>query len=857
MTLSDTSQRAPKCVSQNIEVFGAGEHNLKSINVNFPRYKFTILTGVSGSGKSSLAFDTVLAEARRRFFYTLSNYTRQFLDLGSRPKVTKITGLSPAIALAQRETQPSRRATVGTLTDISELLGVLFARHSEKKCPKHGVSTETQTAEEIKELIVESFDSQLCAICLPLVDSKKGRFEKPLEKFAKLGFRAFIDGKIRDLSSIPELDKDKKHVIKIIIDTLKVSSTNPKRLQRSLEKCFELGEGSTEVFRVMADEQLDLKTQKRFSIKEGCPICGMSWPKLDSRYFSTNSLGKCEKCDGYGATEFNQVEADDEIQDDPTSLEKACVTCYGTGLKKDLESIEILGKNPLQVHLLSLDDLLKYLKATSEVKKNPASQRLLDEVIHLASRIAQSGLGYLQLHRRIRSLSPGEQQRLKLAHILSEQLRGILYVLDEPSQGLHPSEIDRLIHDLYRLRDLGNTVIVVDHDTQLMKAADHIIDLGPGGGRDGGSVVAAFPPNAAPQFADVSLTAAAMLKKQDLIVEPILAASPKYLNIMGPNLHNLKAAKISFLKQGFNVVVGVSGAGKSSLVTGVLFPNLFGLIEKPKHIWQDCQKINGFEDIERLEWIDRRPVAKSSVSMPATYLDLFTEMRRLFSLLPGAQIRGLTEQSFSLARVGGRCEECKGRGEISLSMRFLADARVPCDVCGGKRYRPHILDVTYKGLSLGDVLELTLDEVFQFFRSNRTIANRLAPAIDLGLGYLKLGQSSASLSGGEAQRLRLVPYLVKKYNHGSLVIIDEPTAGLHSTDSERLLSSLRKMVSNGTTLIVIEHSTDLIAAADWIVELGPGAASKGGDLVFEGVLADFKRSKNSKTAPFLNESYSG
>jgi excinuclease ABC subunit A len=843
-------------MSGHIEIKGASEHNLKDVDLTIPRGKITVITGVSGSGKSSLAFDTVLAEAQRRFFYTLSHYTRQFLDVSARPAVKKITGLSPAIALAQNETSPSRRATIGSLSDVSELLGVLFARFGQTHCPEHGHPTQKLEPADITMRISEVHAGATLAICAPLADNKKGNFRTQMKQMAERGFaRIWIDGEVRSLLPTPELNKETKHSIKLIVDYVKVTDANLQRLQRSVDSALKESEGFIEVFLVKNKTDLDLETEQRFSTSGGCPECGYAWPKLDTRYFSANSLGKCEDCDGYGNRSWkSKSEHQDEDVEAAEVLDEAakvCDSCHGTGLKSELKSIQMAGKNVLDVQTSRIDDIQTWMtKVSANALKNPAMKRVSVQASDQLRRLQDVGLGYVTLSRRARTLSGGEAQRLKLAGVLGDHLRGVLYVLDEPSQGLHPSELADLCKVLTQLRDGGNTLIVVDHDEMLMRHADYIVDLGPGGGTDGGHLMAKFEPKDAAQFAKHSATARSLSQAHRLQLntggKP--SSSPS-IEIKRPTLNNLKPESIVIHRHQFNVVCGVSGSGKTSLVCGVLYENLVRKLQsKRASKWRFCEEIVGIEDLERIALVDRKPVAKSSVSMPATYLEVFTHIRDLFASLPEAQVAGCTARSFSLHVDDGRCEECKGRGEIVMSMRFLPDARVTCDVCKGKRFRRHVLDIQYNGYNISEVLNMTLKEAAEAFKNISQIKRRLEPALQLGLGYLKMGQPTVSLSGGEAQRLKLAPLFGQRHGEKSLVIVDEPTTGLHFSDVEKLLVSLRMLVAQGATVVLIEHNLDVIAQADWLVELGPGSADAGGKLVYSGVPAKILTNKQSKTA---------
>jgi len=944
--------------TDRIEVDGACEHNLKNLDVAFARGQITVVTGVSGSGKSSLAFDTVLAEAQRRFFYTLSHYSRQFLDLGTRPAVRRVSGLSPAIALAQNETQPSRRATVGTLTDTSELLGVMFARFGEPRCPTHGVPTGATTVEAIVQRILAEFDGETIAISVPLAAEKKGSFRAQLTAFAAKGYlRAFIDGEVVPLAPLPKLEREEKHTIKLIVDHVKVKAAGRDRLQRSIETALaENRDGPVCEFHVATKiGALDLTRGGTCSTAGGCPVCGFSWPRLDARYFSSNSLGRCKSCFGFGIDldgavpdgdeEGTAAEAtdDNESQDgsggDATgssdigvvATRDVCPDCRGTGVDKEFGAIILGGKGVQELLSMPIINLARAVDEliVSPLRANPAFVRVADELRAGLARIIDVGLDYVTLSRRVRSLSGGEAQRLKLSGILTDSLHGVLYVLDEPSQGLHPAELDRLWTSLVRLKEQGSTVIIVDHDEELMRRADAIVDLGPGGGADGGHLMARFAPASAAKFASQSRTAWYLSRPggerfangtaQSMSTRTAGAttAQPDRIVLEGARRHNLSVPRVQFLRGALNVVTGVSGAGKTSLVVGTLWRNIVALrnasiagvrarrADERKALTEgrtgrpelaprrsaakaaakkkspaaaaaaaassakaantavgvsaaeidrllvDCTSMIGWEGLTSIELIDRRPIAKSSISMPASYLEIFGELRDLYALLPDAQIAGLTARSFSLYTDGGRCPVCRGRGETSLSMRFLADARVRCTECEGRRYRPTVLDVRYDGRNLSEVLDLTIAEAARHFAAHQRIVSRLKPAIDLGLGYLKLGQPTASLSGGEAQRLKIVPYLQRRAGPETLLILDEPTTGLHFEDVGKLLAVLRGLADAGATIITIEHSRDVILASDWMIDLGPGAAAAGGRLIYEGKPGDARAAKGSVTGKWL------
>ena len=842
----------------HIIIKGAHENNLQNCDLKIHRNAITVVTGVSGSGKSSLVFDTVLAEAHRRFFYTLSHYSRQFLNMGTKPKVVHIDGLSPAIGLAQNETQPSKRASVGTLSDLAELFGVLFANHGVRFCPEHDLPTTAQTLDDITSTVMDSFDGKMLAVVAPLVEGKKGHFKKRLEELAEQGFlRIILDSKVCTLNPIPELNKEEKHTIKLIVDYVKVNQKSHKRLQRSVETALEIGNGVIECFQSDKKGNLGTEVSGRYALTGGCPECRYSWPKLDARYFSANSLGRCPACNGLGVVSHEADEEDNESV--------VCSECNGTGIHKLYRSVRLEGNSIHDIHNFNLRRLKHFcyeLEKTS-LYSNPAFVRVLDEILTKLKQLRGIGLHYLHMARRIHTLSGGELQRLKLAGVLSQNLRGVLYVLDEPSQGLHPHELESLFKVLSTLKGGGNTILMVDHDEFMIKNSDWVIDMGPGGGAHGGKVLAQFSPLQAGEFVEQSKTAGYLAEPKSLELGPDGSEKvdeAKFIRILGAKKYHLAIPELKFLKGGLNVVTGVSGSGKSTLIEQIFYRACNKLLNDGEgakgSIPADqyhCRQIFGLEDIKKILLIDRKPLSKTRTSMPATYLDVFTYIRQIFEKLPEAQIMGLKSRDFSLQVKGGRCEECKGQGEVTLSMKFLADARVQCSSCQGQRYQPRILNIQYMGYSLADILNLTIEEALNIFQHHPQITKRLQAAKELGLEYLRLGQTSLSLSGGEAQRLKLVPYFSKKLEKGTILILDEPTRGLHNRDIELLIKALTAFVGSGGTIILIEHCQELIARADWVVDLGPGSGEAGGKLVCEGTISTLLKNKNSKTAEFLRK----
>jgi excinuclease ABC subunit A len=698
-----------------------------------------------------------------------------------------------------------------------------------------------QDADTIVKRILGQHDGELIAIGAPIAQEKKGIFAKELKRAATKGFStALIDGIVTPLNPLPILAKETKHTIVIIVDHIKIKDAAAARLTRSIASALEETEGFGVYYQASAKGEISLATATLFSKFQGCQLCGFSWPKLDSRHFAPNSLGRCKSCDGYGYLNHEDLQIQQETSETSLSLQQlaaACDDCKGTGISDEMQGISYRGVSIHDLMTKPISPLLAIIQdwQTQEVQR-PAVLRVLQEIGDRLLRLREVGLGHITLSRRITTLSGGESQRMRIAGILSAQLRNVLYVLDEPSQGLHPQEIRQLCQALDRLIAEGNTVILVDHDEAIMRHADLIIDLGPGGGQRGGEIMAKFHPRDAKHFIRQSRTAAYLAEdhrkpERDRIT---LSSSTRFVTIKRPRLLNLKMDRVRFPVGALSVVSGVSGAGKSSLVLSLLYENLCAKLQNSRHKFAFCDGLEGIEGFSRCELVDRRPLAKTSSSMPATYLGFFTDIRNFFGTLPDAQILGLTPSSFSLSREGGRCEDCKGRGEINLEMKFLSDARIPCHTCGGRRYQAAMESVRYNGHSIADVLAMTLDELATAFSTFRQINRKLQSAIKLGLGYLKAGQPSSSLSGGEAQRLKLANLFTARLDSSVLVLMDEPTAGLHFEDVGRLTESLSQLVKNGATAIVIEHNPDVIAAADWLCTLGPGAADAGGQLVHEG-----------------------
>ena len=835
----------------SIAIHGAREHNLKNISVNLPRGSITAITGVSGAGKSSLAFDTLLSESYRKFFFTLSHYFRQFLPSKEKAKVQKITGLSPAIGLSQYETRPSPYASVASVTDLGELFGVLFAKYSEMFCPKHDLATKALTLEEVAVQVSRIYKGELVGICSPFVQSKKGHFRKKLEGIAEKGFlKVLCDGKTLSLNPIPELDQDKKHTISILIDCLEIKGPKNKRLLQSLASAFKLSDGYLEIYPSDKKGKLEEKKKKIFSNKAGCPSCGYSWPRLDSRYFAANSLGRCSDCSGLGREDSSD---DCSYQGE---LGNDCAACKGTGVSGERLSIKVKGQNIHDLYHKTISELIYFMDDIDP--RHEAEKRLKLEILKALSGLEKMGLGYLNIFRKITTLSLGEHQRTRLSSVLSQDLSGIIYVLDEPSQGLHPSEIESLYKILQELKAKGNTLILVDHDPYLLKKSDWIVDLGPVGGKNGGYLLAEFKPEEASKFREKSLTASTVFANETEDFHKKIRKREKdnnFIELFGASCHNLKIKKVSFKKNSLNVVSGVSGSGKTSLVIHTFFSLLKkniiqGSLKKRDFIL--CEDIKNIDDISECYLINRMPLAKTSASLVATYLGIFTQIRELFASSSEAKIAGLESRDFSLRTGEGRCSECQGKGYRTLEMKFLEDAQVECHVCSGLRYKLNILSVRYNEKTIGDVLDFSIDEAREFFHFHRKIKPVLEACQKIGLGYLKLGQVSTQFSGGEAQRLKIVSTFLKAKKENQVLVLDEPTRGLHECDIKYLVGFLRELTETGSTVIVIEHHTGLIKEADWLIDIGPGAASEGGNLLYEGIPKGIlPLKKKSKTAYFL------
>jgi excinuclease ABC subunit A len=861
-------------MNQSIVIKGAREHNLKNLDVQIPRDKLVVITGLSGSGKSSLAFDTIYAEGQRRYVESLSAYARQFLEQMGKPDVDSIEGLSPAISIEQKSTSHNPRSTVGTVTEIYDYLRLLFAQVGHPYCYQCGEEITAQTVQQMVDAIRTVPAGTKFQILAPIVRGRKGEYRKELMDMRRAGYvRARVDGQVVDLGDEIVLDKQKKHTIEIIVDRLimkpavspstglRVEPTGDsfsRRLADSVETSLKLADG---LVGVLTDDG----TTSLYSEKLACIRCGVSYPELTPRVFSFNSPhGACPACDGIG---FAALPEDPEEQD--FTLLDACPVCHGARLKPESLSVKIAKKSIADVTRLSVRAAAQFFESLKLTERESTiAQRILKEIRERLGFLVNVGLDYLTLERSAATLSGGEGQRIRLATQIGSGLVGVLYILDEPSIGLHQRDNRRLLNTLQRLRDLGNTVIVVEHDVETMLAADHILDLGPGAGSHGGHVVAQGTPAEVMAHPD-SLTGK-YLRGEHTVSLPFRKRKPKgFLSVVAAKKHNLKGITARIPLGLFTCVTGVSGSGKSTLVLEVLFHSLSQLLRqspspyssplkgrgkgegKPKI--DGCKELLGVEALDKVIDIDQSPIGRTPRSNPATYTGLFTFIRDLFSNLPESRVRGYKPGRYSFNVKGGRCEACEGDGLIKIEMHFLPDVYVTCEVCKGQRYNRETLDVLFKGKSIADILDMTVDDALEFFDAIPHIKTKLRTLHDVGLHYVKLGQSATTLSGGEAQRVKLSRELSKRATGRTLYILDEPTTGLHFADIQRLLDVLDRLVETGNTVLVIEHNLDVIKNADWIIDLGPEGGDRGGEIVAEGPPAEVAKSKRSYTGQVLKE----
>ncbi len=838
-----------------IVIKGASEHNLKKIDVSIPRNKITVITGPSGSGKSSLAMDTIYAESQRRYVESLSQYARQFIEQLKKPEVEYISGLSPAIAIDQKTVTKSPRSTVGTITEIYDYMRVIYTRIGIPYCYKCGSEIKGQNLDSIIDSIKSLPHGTRIQVLWQIVRERKGEYRKELDRMREEGFlRARIDGRMVELTQDLKLKKTQRHTIEIVIDRLIVKPG----IERHIESSLEIASRFSDIIIVnLVDQEKDILFSKRLA----CQKCGIGYPEINPMLFSFNSpYGACPHCKGIGYEEiietFKSMEdeySEFEIPDLEVNSLTLCHACRGMRLRKEALGIKIGGLNISEFSKLTINDAIGFMNSFKSGEREMfIISRPLKEVKERLRFIREVGLGYLTLDRPSLTLSGGEAQRIRLATQIGSRLTGVTYILDEPSIGLHPRDCDKLLNTLYEIRDRGNTVIVVEHDEETIRKADFIVDMGPGGGIHGGELVAIGAPSDIEKNKD-SLTGRYLSGELSIHIPQSRRSPFDYIEINGAKEFNLKNIDVKIPIGVFVCVTGVSGSGKSTLIIDILYKALLKILHKSSVVPGRHERIIGAEKIKRVACVDQKPIGRNPKSNPATYTGLFSYIRELFSQIPEARMRGYGISRFSFNRPGGRCEECGGDGVKKIVMHFLPDVYVPCDGCKGRRYNDETLEIRYRDKNIADVLDMTVSEALEFFRNIPLLRHRLEILNDVGLGYIKLGQSVTTLSGGEAQRIRLSKELVKKTKGGTLYILDEPTTGLHFSDIERLLDILNRLVDSGNTVIVIEHNLDIIKSADYIIDMGPEGGDAGGRIVAEGTPEDIADNSSSWTGRYLRE----
>jgi excinuclease ABC subunit A len=838
-----------------LAVRGARVHNLRGVDVDIPRDALVVITGVSGSGKSSLAFDTIYAEGQRRYVESLSAYARQFLEQMGKPDVDSIDGLSPAIAIEQRASSRNPRSTVGTVTELQDYLRLLYARAGDVYCYNCGERIEAQTVQTMVDAALALPERARFSVIAPVVRGAKGAHKKLLEQLRREGYiRAGIDGELWDLSQhMPSLDKARVHDIDVYVDRLVRKDGIRQRLSDSIELAVGLADGMVRIQPVEGEGQT-------FSERFACIDCGISYPPIEPRMFSFNNPhGACPDCDGLGldipAGERDRADAppSDDEGGDPFEQRATCKSCNGTRLRTEARFVRIGGESLPDVTSMPLDEAHRFFTGVSLSPRQQAiGGRVLREIGDRLGFLVSVGLGYLTLDRGAATLSGGEAQRIRLATQIGSSLMGVLYILDEPSMGLHPRDTDRLLDALRRLRGLGNTVLVVEHDEATIRAADYVVDMGPRAGVHGGRVVAAGTPDEIAAHPD-SLTGAYLSGAQSIAVPGSRRRARKTIDVRGARQHNLRGVDASFPVGVLTCVTGVSGSGKSTLVIDTLMRALQQRLGNQAGAVGAHDALEGAHHVDRVISIDQSPIGRTPRSNPATYTGLFTQLRDLFAQLPESKVRGYKAGRYSFNVKGGRCESCQGDGILRIEMHFLPDVFVTCDVCSGKRYNRETLEVRYKGLNIAEMLELTVAEALDVLAHVPKIRHRLQTLRDVGLGYLKLGQSATTLSGGEAQRLKLSRELAKQAGGRALYVLDEPTTGLHFDDINRLLHVLQLLVDDGNTIVVIEHNLDVIKTADHVIDLGPEGGTAGGRIVAAGTPEQVAAVDGSHTGNWLRD----
>ncbi|HLE00160.1 MAG TPA: excinuclease ABC subunit UvrA [Bdellovibrionota bacterium] len=843
-------------------------HNLKNIDVEIPRDKFVVITGPSGSGKSSLAFDMIYAEGQRRYVESLSAYARQFLEQLSKPDLDSIEGLSPTISIEQRTTSYNPRSTVGTVTEVYDYLRLLFARIAKPFCWNCGQPIRSQSPQQIVDLILATGrDSSpgkaggaKLSILAPVVRGRKGEYQKELHQLRQRGFvRIWVDGEVRDLSDDIVLDKNKKHDISVYIDRL-IIKDDPgalaARVSESVELGLKLGEG------LLILETFDGATRQETLLSErfACPQCQISYPSPEPRTFSFNSpMGACPECDGLGVqpgeeTEERETAEEGDAPESPLGPESApCPACNGARLKKESLHFRIAGKGIAEISSLSITELSSFFSSLGlSDREHLIADRILKEIQDRSRFLSEVGVGYLSMNRSAQTLSGGEAQRIRLATQIGSSLVGVIYVLDEPSIGLHQKDNRRLLDTLAQLRDLGNTVIVVEHDRETIESADWVLDLGPGAGTEGGHLVATGRPKEI-AASKKSVTGKYLRGELEIPVPPVRRPWTKgqVLRITGAQQNNLNNLVAEFPLGVFTCVTGTSGSGKSTLVIDTLYRALLSHLYKVDTGNLKIRSLAGLEHVDKVIDIDQSPIGKTPRSNPATYTGLFSLIRDLFASLPESQVRGYGPGRYSFNVKGGRCEACEGDGVTKVEMHFLPDVFVQCDVCKGRRYNRETLEIRYRGKNIAEVLEMTGSEAYSFFDPIPSIKAKLKVLNDVGLGYLQLGQNATTLSGGEAQRIKLSKELSRRSTGRTVYILDEPSTGLHFDDVNKLVGILQALVDQGNTVIVIEHNLDIIKVADHIIDMGPEGGAGGGRIIGTGTPEEVAAIPASDTGKFL------
>ena len=824
-----------------IQIKGAREHNLKNIDLAIPRDAITVITGPSGSGKSSLAIDTIYAEGQRRYVESLSAYSRQFLEQMQKPDVDSIEGLSPSIAIDQKTVSRSPRSTLGTVTEIYDYLRVLYTRLGKAFCYNCGHEISTQESKNILRAIRALPENTRIQILAPIVRDRKGNYRRELQEMRSEGFvRARIDNEMADLTQDIILEKKKRHSIEIVIDRLIIKNGIERQLAEAVETAFKYAD-------TLAVNIVDQNKDIIFSTTAACLNCGISYPEINPRFFSFNSQnGACPVCNGLGY---------EGIQEDATEIveQQPCRACNGLRLRREALHVKFQELNIGEFCRMSVQEVFSFLEHISLTERETIiASRVLKEVKDRLSFLLHVGLGYLTLDRSSLTLSGGESQRVRLATQMGSSLTGVLYVMDEPSIGLHPKDCVKLLKSLSGIKDAGNTIIVVEHDEETINWADHIVDMGPGAGTNGGWVVAEGTPEEIKHNVH-SLTGRYLCRSLAISPPAKRRKARDFIVIQGASKHNLKNIDVKIPLKLFTCVTGVSGSGKSTLIFDILYEaarkSLSRLPDNPQR--QKYTAIKGLQLIDRVISVDQAPIGRTPRSNPATYTGFFSSIRELFSLLQDSKLRGYSQSRFSFNLSGGRCESCHGNGLIKVEMHFLPDVYILCDSCKGRRYNSETLEIRYKGKNIAEILDMTISEALNFFENIPQIRRKLMVLEDIGLGYLQLGQSALTLSGGESQRIRLSRELGKKSTGNTLFILDEPTTGLHFSDIQRLLDIINMLVELGNTVIVIEHNLDVVKSADYLIDLGPEGGENGGYLIAEGTPEDISNSPFSYTGKFL------